>query len=178
MSTIQHLDSANIFVGDDDTNQSLFLKLMNIKFPELEEQTDSHEGSGAIMGLEIGMNLIAPLTLSFDIKGFDANVMKRFMPAGTDRIKYTVRGNLRDVRSGTQSAIKCIVEGRMTKVALSDFAKSKGMDSSYEVKEIVMYELTKDGDELWYFDYFMGPAGARRNGEAMFPQAAANLGLI
>lgn len=178
MSTIQHMDAANIFIGDDEANQSLFLKLKNIKFPELEEKTESHEGSGAVMEIEMGMNILAPLQLSFDIKGFDANVMKRFMPAGRGREKYTLRGNLRDVRSGTETALKCVVEGRMTKVGLSDFAKSSGMDSSYEIKEVVFYELFEGGDEKWHFEYFSGPAGARRNGEAMFPTLSSNLGLI
>lgn len=176
MSTIQHMDSANIFLGDDEFNKSLFLKLQNIKFPELEEKTENHEGAGAIMDVELGMGMINPLMLSFDIKGFDANVMKRFMPGGRGRIKYTIRGNVRDLRTGENKGIKCVAEGRMTKAALSDFAKSKGLESSFEVKEIMVYEFFEDDDEKWYFDYFGGPGGARRNGELMFPEVAANIG--
>ena len=176
-STIRHLDAANLFVGDDDPTNSLFLILKNVKLPSLEEVTKEHMGGGAVAGIELGMRAIQPLKFPFQLEGFNPEQISRFMP-GSGRIKYTMRGNIRDIRDHTDLEVKAVIEGRMTKVEMSEFEKEKGINTDYEIKEVAFYSLFYNGVEKFYFDYFSGPAGVRMDGQPMFPALSRNLGLV
>lgn len=176
-STIHHLDMANIFVGDDDPTKSVYLTLKNFKLPSLEETTKDHTGGGAVMGITVGMALIQAPTFTFQLEGLNPHIDERFLPGIQRRITYTVRGNVSDLRDHRDIEVKAIIEGRMTKVEMSDFDREKGTTTDYEIKEVVYYALYFDGEEEWYFDYFSGAAGVRRKGSPMFPNKARNLGL-
>lgn len=176
-STILNMDAAALYVGDDDPTDAEFLTIKNIKIPALEEATKDHSGGGAMSEIAIGTRKIVALVLSFQLEGFNPKVMSRFMPGGPSRIKYTVRGNVRDVRDHTDLEIKAIIEGRMTKYEPSEFEKDSGMTSDYEVKEVTKYQLFFGQQEKFFFDYFLGPRGLRIDGQPMFPALARNLGM-
>jgi phage tail tube protein FII len=175
-ATIFNMDSANLFVGDDDPTNSQFLVLRNIKFPSLEEATKDHDGGGAVGTLTMGMRKLEALSLPFQLEGFNPSVMNKFMPI-TGRTKYTIRGNMRDIRDHTDKEIRAVIEGRMTRAEMSEFSKDDGINTDYEIREIVFYELFADGDEKFYYDYFSGPKGVRVDGQEIFPVVARNLGL-
>jgi phage tail tube protein FII len=175
--TLFNLDSANLFAGDDDPSDSQFLVLKTVKIPALEEQTKEHLGGGAVSSIMLGMRhfKIAPLT--FTLEGFNPTIMPRFMPAGAARIKYTIRGNIRDIRTHEDIPLKAIVEGRMTKSEISEFKKDDGASTDYEINEILFYHLFFGKDEKIYFDYFSGPNGLRMDGVSVLDNVARNLGL-
>lgn len=175
-ANILHMDSANLFAGDDDPNNSQFLVIKDITLPSLEETVKDHTGGGAAMSIEIGMRVIEKLMLRFKLEGFQPEVSNKFMPL-TGRTKYTVRGNIRDIRDHTELGVEAIVEGRMTKVEVSEFDREKGVDTDYEIKEILFYQVLLGGQEKFYFDYFSGPAGVRVDGNLVFAAQARNLGL-
>jgi len=171
------MDMANLFVGDDDPSNSLFHVIKNIKFPSLEETTKEHMGGGAVVGLEIGMRSIKPVNLTFQVEGMAPDTSARFMPANPARIKYTVRGNMRDLKTHEDLEVRAIVEGRMTKVEYSEFDRDKGMTTDYEIKEVFFYSLHIGGIERLYFDYWAGPSGIRIDGATRYQAVARNLGL-
>lgn len=54
-NTIERIDAATIFVGDDDPNNSLHLKIKSVGvILDLEEATMSHKAGGHVMTLEMG----------------------------------------------------------------------------------------------------------------------------
>lgn len=176
-NTIERIDAATIFVGDDDPNNSLHLKIKSVGvILDLEEATMSHKAGGHVMTLEMGERSFTMGTLKFSMTGIDTDIITRFMPS--KRIKYTVRANVRDLRKDEDVSMVAIVEGRMVRVTHKDFEKESDVGGEYEIKEIVMYELYKNGVEKLWFDYFAGPAGYRRNGQPMFPELSRNLGLV
>jgi phage tail tube protein FII len=176
-ATLYNLDAMNLFVGDDDPTDSQFLTMQNVKIPGLEEQTKEHAGGGAISSIDLGMRYFKIAPLTFTLQGFNPTVMPRFMPAGAQRIKYTARGNIRDVRTHDDIALKAIVEGRMTKVEISDFKRDDGVTTEYEIKEILFYQLFIGDAEKIYFDYWAGPSGLRMDGNLILGGMARNLGL-
>jgi hypothetical protein len=176
-NTIERIDAANLFVGDDDPSASLHLKIKSVGIIlDLEEATMSHKAGGHVMTLEMGERSFTMGTLKFSMTGIDTDVMTRFMPSS--RIKYTVRANLRDLKKDIDVSLVAIVEGRMVRVTHKDFEKESDVGSEFEIKEIVNYELYKNGQEIFWFDYFAGPSGYRRNGQPMFPELSRNLGLV
>lgn len=174
-ATLFNVDSANLFVGDDDPTNSQFLTIKNVKIPGITEKTKEHTGGGAAAAIELSTGIIEALTLSFSLAGFNPDVMTRVL--GRERIKYTMRANVRDIRTHAELPLRAIIEGKMTKYESSQFEKDSGMDSDYEVKEIIFYHLYFNNKEKFYFDYFAGPGGVRVDGVPAFAARARNLGL-
>ncbi len=172
-SVLYHMNAANLFVGDDDPNNSLFMVINSVKIPGLTEKTKSHSAAGAMSDLELAMGSYEPIMLGFTCEGVNPDVMARM----GQRIKYTMRGNLVNVRTGIDTEIKAVLEGKMVKYEPSGFEKDKGITSDYEIKEVVSYALWVGGQEKIYLDYFAGPIGVRIDGVQTKLQQARNLGL-
>jgi len=176
-STLFNLDAANLFVGDDDPTRSQFLALKSIKIPGLEEQTKEHTGGGAIATLSLGMRVFKVSPLTFTLEGPNPDVLPSFMSPAAARKKYTIRGNVRDVRTHDDIELRAIVEGRMTKIEISEYKKDDGITSDYEINEITFYHLFFKGAEKIYYEFFSGPAGLRIDGAPALQGVARNLGI-
>ncbi len=176
-ATLFNLDSANLFVGDDDPTNSQFLTLKTVKIPGMEEQTKDHMGGGAVASIKLGMRSFTIAPLSFSLEGFNPDIMPRFMPAGPARIKYTIRGNVRNIRTHEDLPLRAIVEGRMTKAEISEFKKDDGVSTDYEINEVLFYHLYFGNQEKIYFDYWAGPNGLRMDGVSTLQGVSRNLGL-
>lgn len=173
--TIFNLDTANLFVGDDDPDNSQFLTLSGVKIPMLEESTRTVNPGGGVVAMDIGMRKITISPLTFKLAGLNPDVMPKFMT--NRRIKYTIRANVSNVRTQEDIPLVATIEGRMVKVDLSEFRKDGEVDSDYEIKEIVHYMLKLGDQEQYYLDAFAGPAGVRINGVQVFRDVARNIGL-
>ncbi len=174
-STLYHMDVATLFVGDDDPRNSQFITLRNVKIPALTEKTKDHTGGGAMSSLELGMGVFEAFSLDFSLEGFNPDVMK--FVGQRNRLPLTIRGNVRDVRTHENKELRAIVQGKMVKYEPSQFERDSGMNSDYQVKEIVFYHLFFAGQEKVYFDYFTGPAGIRIDGTPVMDDVARNLGM-
>lgn len=178
MSGLYIMDMATIMVGDADPDTLNHLVLQSVQLPVLQEKTSDHMPGGSVMGVNIGMNALEALSLTFKMKGLNPDTSRKLGIGQARRLNYTMRGNVRDVREDRNFAAKCVVNGRMCKVNMSEFSRDSGIDEDYEVMEIMRYELFLDGAEKFYFDFFRGPAGARVDGVPIFSTQAANLGLV
>lgn len=176
-ATILNLDTANLFAGDADPTNSQFLTLNNIKFPALEEKTKAHSPGGGVMSINVGMRSVNALSLTFQLAGINPDVMNKYMPGLGRRTKYTLRGNLNDLQTQEDIPVLAVVNGRMTKSDIGQFDKDNGLNSDYEIQEIVGYQLLIGGTEKFYFDFFAGPRGIRIDGVVVYNTVARNLGL-
>lgn len=175
--TILNLDTANLFAGDDDPNSSQFLTLNSIKWPDLDEKMKAHNPGGGVMAVDVGMRSLDPMTLSFKLAGIQPDVMNQFMNGSPRRKKYTIRGNLNDLKTQADIPVLGVIEGRMISVKVGEFTKDNGLDTDYMIKEVVSYSLFIDGVEKLYFDLFAGPRGVRIDGVPIFNDVARNIGL-
>lgn len=175
-ATIELIDGANLFIGDDPTNgKFIVLKSCRI-IADLEESTYTHKPGGHVISIDIGDRSFQMPRMTFSLSGPNLDVMTDFMPE--TKINYTIRGNVRDVRDDTDTSIVTTFRGRMIKASYGEFEKGGQVDGQYEVAEIINYRLTKNGNEALYFDVMSGPGAFRRNGTPMFPAQARNLGLV
>ncbi len=176
-NTLYIMDAAALFLGDADPTDAEIVTIKSVKIPALKEKTKSHMGGGATMEINLGMRALDPLEFSFKLEGFNPKAMSQLMPvAGT--LKYTVRGNVRDVKAGLDIGVRAIVNGRMTSYEPGEFSRDQGMESDYMFAEIMGYQLFLNDVEKFYFDYFGGPLGVRVDGEQIFRGQARNLGLV
>lgn len=176
VATITNVDTANLFVGDDDPANSQYLVLNSFTLPDLQEVTKSYNPGGGVTAIEMGMRRINALTLPFSLHGINEDVLPYFMKSR--RSMYTVRGNLANISDQSDKPFVATIEGRMTKATLGQFTKDNGMDSDYEIKEIMRYKLVIGTTEKFFFDAFMGPRGVRIDGVETFRAVSRNIGLI
>jgi phage tail tube protein FII len=176
VATITNVDTANLFVGDDDPSNSQFLVLNNFTLPDLQEATKSYTPGGGIGQIEMGMRRVNAMTMPFSLHGIQEDVLSYFMR--TRRVMYTIRGNLSNISDQTDKPFVATIEGRMTKATLGQFSKDNGMDTDYEIREIMRYKLVIGTTEKIYFDQFLGPRGFRIDGIEPFRDVARNIGLI
>lgn len=176
MGTIYEMDMANLFVGDAEPDKSEFLTIRSVKLPMLQEKTTEHSGGGAMAGLRIGMKMLEVLELTFSLRGYNLDVMNKLMIG--ERQKYTMLGNVRDLKSDREFPSKAVIQGILTKVDLAEFQRDEGLSTDYQVDQVVHYELHIDGREKYYFNYFAGPLGYRVDGRVRHRRAARNIGLV
>jgi phage tail tube protein FII len=174
-ATIYNLDTANLFVGDDNPDNSQFLTLNGAKVPMLEESTRTITPGGGIVAMDIGMRKITISPFTFKLNGINPDVMPKFMT--NRRIKYTLRGNVSNVRTQEDIPLLAVVEGRMIKVDIGEFRKDTEVDTDYEIREIAYYMLKLGDQEKYYLDVFAGPNGVRIDGNPIFRDVARNIGL-
>lgn len=176
-NTLYIMDAAALFLGDEDPTDAEIITIKSVKIPALKEKTKSHMGGGATMEINLGMRAIEPLEFTFKLEGVNEKAMSQLMPVA-GRLKYTVRGNIRDLRSGADIGIRAIIDGRMTSYEPGEFSRDNGMESDYMFAEIMGYRLIVNDVEKFYFDFFAGPLGVRVNGVQIFRGQARNLGLV
>ena len=176
-NTLYILDAAALFLGDEDPTDAETITIKSVKIPALKEKTKSHMGGGATMEVNLGMRALEPLEFTFKLEGFNPKAMGQLMPAA-GRLKYTVRGSIRDVKAGTDIGVRAIIDGRMTSYEPSEFSRDQGIESDYMFAEIMGYQLFLNDVEKFYFDYFGGFTGVRIDGDQPFRGVARNLGLI
>lgn len=176
-NTLYVMDAAAIFLGDADPTAAEIVTIKSVKIPAITEKQKDHSGGGASMDLKLGMRVIEALELTFKLEGFNPKAMSQLMPI-TGQVKYTIRGNVRDVAANTDIGVRAIVNGRMVKYEPGEVTRDSGIESDYMISEVVGYQLFLDDVEKYYFDYFAGPLGVRVDGAQVFRTQARNLGLV
>lgn len=176
VATINNVDTANIFVGDDDPSNSQFLVINSFTLPDLQEVTKTYNPGGGMGTIESGMRRMNALAFPFALHGIQPDVLSRFM--APQRIMYTVRGNIHNISDQTDKPFVATMEGRMTKATMGQFSKDNGIDTDYNIQEIMRYKLMIDGVEKYFFDLFLGPRGIRVDGIEVYRTVARNIGLV
>ena len=153
MASIYIPEAFNIFVGTD-ANASKHLQVTEITLPVLEEKTAEHHAGGSIGALEIGGLGLNALTQGFNLSGYDAPTMSQFGVLGAAIPAFTTYGVIRDTQGNAPIELKAVVWGRLTKLELSALKRGDLATQTHQVKEVVRYQLTWNGAEKFYYDFF------------------------
>lgn len=173
-NSLLHLTASNLFVGSNvDASQALVLKSQSL--PKLTEKTKDFSPGGGPMDIELMLMKLEKLTSQFKLEGANPSVMSKFM-SGRQEL-YTARGNLFDVSTQTNVGIMALMRGKMSEVDMGDIGGDDGMETSYQITEIMHYEVAFDGQEKYYFDFLEGYRGIRIDGVPVYADVARNLGL-
>lgn len=154
MSNIYLMEAANLFMGDHDPSASNHLVLEELKLPDLEQKTISHEPGGGVMAVSFATTILSEMAPTFKLKGMDPERLKLFGLGSTMRRKFTAYGVIREKRTNSPLEAKAIIEGVLTKISGSSFRRGEGMDHDYEIREVMSYSLTIDQKEVWDIDFF------------------------
>ena len=90
---------------------------------------------------------------SFKLTGWDPQTMSQFGIGGRSKFPFTAYGNARSKATGTAVGIKCVMFGRMTKMAYPEMKRGDLLEVDHEIKEILHYELWFNQQEKFYWDW-------------------------
>jgi P2 family phage contractile tail tube protein len=147
------IEGANLFCGDDP-NDTKHLTLASIQLPMLEETFAEHKPGGAQGNIDIHVGM-EKFELPFKLNGFDPQVLQLFMPhAGKIRTNYTLYKSVQDQKSGRSIELKALIEGRLGEAKSEEYQSGELTGTNYAIKGISHYELSFDGNELLYWDFY------------------------
>lgn len=152
-SSLLFLESANLFVGDEDPTDGKHLTLEEVQLPSMEEVFQDHNPGGADFGIDVAVGK-TKMSPTFKLKGIDPQVFSQFGLGTKRRIFYTMRGLLRDQRTGGEKAMKAIFEGRLGKASPEAWKRGELTGSEYAINEVVHYELYVAEQEIYFWDFF------------------------
>ncbi|CDX55870.1 Phage major tail tube protein [Mesorhizobium plurifarium] len=148
------LEQVNLFVGDQDPEDSNHIKLQSLGLPTLEQVTVAHLGGGAPGEVEFGMNAIKALQPTFKFAGF-AKSSYRAMGVGTNQpMNFTGYGVLKNKQTGDAFQAKTVIRGIVSRIAPDAFDRSSAFGHDHQIGEVTHYELSVDNEEWFYWDYF------------------------
>jgi phage tail tube protein FII len=153
MATVYTMEAGTIYAGDAQPDQSNHLTMSEAKWPGMEENYVDHLAGGAPVGIEINTHFNKP-EVTFTLAGWNPQVMKLLGSWSKDLQRFTLIGGIRDRLTGKLFAAKGEVWGRLGKAAPNAFNKGQNMAHEYAVKGVTHYELTFNGEQLWYWDFF------------------------
>lgn len=177
MAMIAELDAANLFAGDDDPNKSEYLAMTEVKLPMLQEKTREHLGGGMMGAINVSVRVFEAMEMTFKLRGFNPDVMKKFGLNSPSRQRYTVLGNVRELVRNTEMPVKAVVQGRLIRMENDAFTRDGGISHDYQIAEVDFYALYLDNQEKFYVNLWEGPSGLRVDGVVQYGNMARNLGL-
>jgi len=147
-------EAANLFAGDDATDNSKHLTIQNIQLWQPKEKTKEHHPGGGIGAMTIGgLGFEAP-EVTFKLMGTDAQTKTLFGLGSNSTRPYTIYGALRNKNGGRLIERKVIVIGRLTEVGENEFSRGDLVDQDHKIQEISHYELWEDKKEVYFYDFF------------------------
>jgi P2 family phage contractile tail tube protein len=153
MSDVFNWEAANLFCGDHDTATSNHLSLLDLKLPQLEENTVDWTPGGSPVASEVETH-INKLEATFNLAGFTPEVMKLIGISQRQRQTFTAYGVLRGRKLGNAVEAKAIMQARLGRVNPTSFKRGDLHQHEYSIKSIVHYELYFGNDEIYYWDMF------------------------
>ncbi len=153
MSSFYMMEAANLFCGDHDPSDSKHLTLEEFQLPNMQEIYQEHHAGGSMFQVEfaVGVEKLGP---TFKLKGFDPAVLGQFGLGAGKRNMYTAYGVIRDKRTGIAYPSVAVIEGRLGKANADAFKRGELQGHEYAINEVMHYELSFNGGEVFYFDFF------------------------
>lgn len=153
MSNLYVMESANLFCGDHNPNNSKHLSLATLQLPALEEMTVDHQAGGSIAGITLGMGTLNPLSASFKLNGWDPDTLSLFGLGKRRAEVFTAYGVIRDKIRGRAIEAKSIFHARLNRVEPDEFSRGELMGHDHGLVEIMHYESYFDGREKHFFNF-------------------------
>lgn len=175
MADIYVMEQVNLFLGDENPDESLHLALQSMTLPTLEYATSTHMGGGAVMEVEWNMGVLKALKPTFKLVGFAHNAYRAFGIGSNLPRTYTARGGLRRKSDGKLFKAVATFKGTISKLAAESFEAGKALGHDHEFADLTRYKMVVDNETWTNVDFF---SGKRVNfGVDEFGEMRAALGL-
>lgn len=151
-NTLLILEAANLYMGDDDPQNSKHLTLDEISLPDLQAVYAAHHPGGSFVEMEIEVG-VSKLVASFKLKGWDPQALGQFGLGSKKNNVYTVYGMLRDKIDGSAKQVKAIMRARLGGARPDGWSRGQLQGFQYQLSELTHYQLHVDNSEVFYWDW-------------------------
>lgn len=135
--------------GNDRT-----LTIQKVVFPEIKQKQVEHNAGGGIGGVNFRLPQIEPLSPKFEIKGIDQDVLRQFGFAGGVADKWTFAAAIREKGTSRLLPLRATIQGIVSTWTPDEHSNGDFHGCNYEMIEVVYYDYTLDGEQLYLWDYY------------------------
>lgn len=147
------MEAANIYAGDHDPSASNHVSLRNVKLPNIENNYVDHAAGGAPFAIEVSTH-VNKMESTFSLVGWSPHVLTLLGSWEAEMRRFTVRGAVRDRKTGGLMPAVAILSGELGKADPTEFRRGELMAHDYSIRGIVSYRLEMAGVLLLDWDFF------------------------
>ncbi len=118
--------------------------------PSIKFKTTTRSAGGGVMDIDYMQPRLQPIECGLMVHGIDTDLM----PGMRDR--WTFAGALRNVKTGASVALRCEIEGAIVEWSPDEADPAQFNGCNHSIKEVIHFELSLDGQEIWYVDELEG----------------------
>lgn len=130
------------------TGTSRAITISKLALPAIKFMTTGHNPGGGVGEVNFVQPRIEAPEPKFDGKGIDTDAFK----ALGQRDRWVFAGAYRDKKSGKAIPSRAIIEATISSWEPDESDPSDFQGCSHVFSEVTHYELSLDGEELWYWD--------------------------
>lgn len=144
------------------------LLIQKLVIPPIRFKTATRSAGGGVMDVEYMQERLQPLEPALTVHGIDPDLM----PGQRDR--WTFSAAMRDRKTNRQVPVRAEIEGAIVEWSPEEADPAQFNGCNQMIKEVTHFELTVDGNELWYIDE--EEREIRRNGVSLTADVRRALG--
>lgn len=158
----------------DQPDSSRALTISKLGLPAIKRMNAEHNPGGGVGKVNFVFPQIEQVEPKFELKGIDVDIIRSMGLAAGQQDKWIFAGAYRDKRTGRVLAGRAIIRGVVSEWEPDEQAAGEFFGCNYMLQEVTHYELTLDGQELWYWDWY--EREGRGGGQSWFSDVRAALG--
>jgi len=132
-----------------DTSRRRIIQTMAM--PALTRLTAEHLGGGAIAKIKLAFPQLEALEPKYATAGFDLDTLRHFGLAAGTFDRWVFAGSCR-IRRGAVVPARAIIEGVVSAWEPDENTPGELAKCNHTIAEVTHYELTLDGEQIFYFD--------------------------
>lgn len=122
------------------------LILQKFVIPPVRFKTTTRSAGGGVVDIDYMQKRIQPLEPAFMVFGMDPDLMPNV------RDRWTFAAAMRNRTTNKAVAVRCEIEGAIVEWTPDEADPGAFNGCNHLIKEVTHFELTIDGQEIWYID--------------------------
>ncbi len=122
------------------------LILQKFVIPPVRFKTTTRSAGGGVVDIDYMQKRIQPLEPAFMVFGIDPDLMPNL------RDRWTFAAAMRNRTTNKAVAVRCEIEGAIVEWTPDEADPGAFNGCNHLIKEVTHFELTIDGQEIWYID--------------------------
>lgn len=122
------------------------LIMSKLVVPPVRFKTTTRSAGGGVVDIDYMQERLQPLEPAFMVFGIDPDLM----PGLRDR--WTFSAAMRDRKTNRAVAVRGEIEGAIVDWSPDEADPAQFNGCNHLIKEVTHFELTMDGEEIWYVD--------------------------
>ncbi|SON55538.1 major tail tube protein [Hartmannibacter diazotrophicus] len=124
--------------------------VQKLVIPPIKFMNANHNPGGGVMSVDFTLPRTEPIEPTFMVKGIDTDIFDGMGFAD----EWTFAGAFRDKQSGAMVPMRAVIKGAISEWEPDESDPADFIGCNHIFKEVTHFDLTMDGKELYYIDFW------------------------